>query len=170
MLRSALSAVLLLALVPAAGAQPAPAPCSSEEARQLDFWIGEWELSWDGGTGTNDIGRRFGDCVIEENFAGDMPGGEFLGHSVSVYDALRGEWRQTWVDNRGGYLVFTGGIGEDGVMRLYGEPRELPDGRTQLTRMSWVNVREDSLDWHWERSFDDGESWEMAWAIHYTRR
>lgn len=23
--------------------------CSSEEARQLDFWLGEWERSFDGG-------------------------------------------------------------------------------------------------------------------------
>ena len=146
------------------------APCASEEARQLDFWLGEWDLSWEGGSGSNLITRRFDDCVIEENFSGQVPSGLFLGHSVSVWDGRRGEWRQTWVDNQGSYLVFTGGIGEDEVMRLHGETRELPDGRTQVTRMSWIDVEDDSLDWHWERSVDGGVTWEMVWAIHYERR
>lgn len=153
---------------------PAPAqtsgPCASPEARQFDFWLGQWDAVWEGGTGANDIRRRFGDCVIEENFSGNMPNGEFLGHSVSVYDARSGQWRQTWVDNQGGYLLFTGGLGDDGIMRLYGEPVELADGRSRLMRMSWVDVTDDAFDWNWERSFDAGETWEMAWQIHYTRR
>ena len=145
-------------------------PCASEEAHQLDFWLGEWELSWEGGSGSNTITRRFDDCVIEENFSGQVPSGLFLGHSVSVWDVRRGEWRQTWVDNQGSYLVFTGGIGADGVMRLHGEARELPDGRSQTTRMSWLDVGDDSFEWHWERSFDGGATWEMVWLIQYERR
>lgn len=166
---AAATAFVACALALPAAAQP-PAPCSAEEARQLDFWLGDWDLTWDGGSGTNRITRLFGDCVIEENFRGDMPAGEFLGHSVSVYDARAGEWRQTWVDNQGGYLQFTGGLEADGVMRLYGEPRPMPDGRTRIMRMSWVDVTGDTLDWRWERSFDGGETWETAWAIHYVRR
>ena len=145
-------------------------PCSTEEARQLDFWLGEWDLTWQGGSGTNDITRRFGDCVIEENFAGNMPTGLFKGHSVSVYNAQLGQWQQTWVDNQGGYLTFTGGVDGGGVMRLHGPEREQPDGKTVVTRMSWVDVTDDAFDWHWERSFDGGETWEMVWLIHYTRR
>jgi len=144
--------------------------CDSAEARQLDFWLGEWDLTWSGGSGTNDITRRFGDCVIEENFSGDMPAGKYFGHSVSVWNPRKGKWQQTWVDSQGGYLQFTGGVGEDGMMRLFGEPAQIPDGRTQHTRMSWLNVETDSFDWHWERSFDGGKTWEMVWLIHYKRR
>lgn len=163
----ALLAVLLLA--PLALAQSNPAPCASTEARQLDFWLGEWDLTWEGGQGTNSITRRFGDCVIEENFHGDMPYGPFRGHSVSVFHAPSGKWRQTWVDDQGSYLAFVGGLDDEGVMRLLGEESTLPDGRTQVSRMSWVNVRDDALDWHWERSFDGGETWQMVWLIHYRR-
>lgn len=166
MYRTPLILVLCLLLAAPVYAQP----CASEEARQLDFWLGEWELTWEGGSGTNEISRRFGDCVIEENFEGNMPDGIFMGHSVSVWSAQLGQWHQTWVDNQGGYLTFTGGVGDDGVMRLYGPERERPDGRTVVTRMSWVDVEEDSFDWHWERSFDSGETWEMVWLIHYSRR
>ena len=164
-----LTAMLALSAVPVAAQDPPPPPCSSPEARLLDFWLGEWNLTWQGGQGTNSITRRFGDCVIEENFEGQMPTGVFKGHSVSVYDPQLGEWRQTWVDNQGGFLAFRGGPDEDGVMRLYGEARTLPDGNTQITRMSWVDVTKDSFDWHWERSLDDGETWQMAWQIHYER-
>jgi len=157
----------VLALLPASALAQS---CDHEEARQLDFWLGEWDLTWEGGEGTNSITRRFGDCVIEENFAGNLPGGLLEGHSVSVYDAPLGKWQQTWVDNQGGYLTFTGGVGEDGVMRLYGPERTLADGRIVVTRMSWVDVTRTAMDWHWERSFDGGENWEMVWLIHYARR
>ena len=149
---------------------PPPTPCASEEARRLDFWLGEWDLRWEGGHGTNSITRRFGDCVIEENFEGTMPTGIFRGHSVSVWDARRGIWRQTWVDNRGGYLVFEGGVEEDGILRLYGEERTLPDGSRARMRMAWLDVRPDSLQWHWQRSVDGGATWETVWLIHYQRR
>ena len=162
--------ILLLAALALSAPATAQTPCADAEARQLDFWLGEWDLTWQGGEGTNSITRRFGDCVIEENFAGDMPAGLFEGHSVSVWNPQLGQWQQTWVDNQGGYLTFTGGLDQDGVMRLYGPERELADGRRAITRMSWVDVREESLNWHWERSFDGGATWEMVWLIHYQRR
>jgi hypothetical protein len=50
------------------------------------------------------------------------------------------------------------------------EPTEQPDGRTQHTRMNWLDIETDSFDGHWERSFGGGETWEMVWLIHYERR
>jgi hypothetical protein len=150
-------------------AAAAQTPCASPEARQLDFWLGEWELTWEGGSGTNHITRLFDDCAVEENFAGEMPWGTFHGRSLSVYDARRGVWRQTWVDNQGSYLAFEGGLGEDGIVRLLGEPGVAPDGRAVVQRMSWTEVTEDSLVWRWERSFDEGETWEATWVIDYER-
>jgi len=164
------TALLVVALSLIGATDARAQACNSAEARQLDFWLGEWNLTWPGGSGTNEITQRFGDCVIEENFSGDMPAGPYFGHSVSVWHAGRAKWQQTWVDSQGGYLLFTGGVGDDGVMRLYGEPAPQSDGRTQETRMSWLNVEKDSFDWHWERSFDGGQSWEMVWLISYERR
>ena len=36
-----------------------------------------------------------------------------------------------------------------------------------LTR---VNPKGDALDWHWQRSTDDGQTWTDVWVIRYTRR
>jgi hypothetical protein len=48
--------------------------CSEPEQRQLDFWIGSWELTWPGNTagqvahGTNNVMRILDGCVVQENF------------------------------------------------------------------------------------------------------
>ena len=52
------------------------AACATPEFRQLDFWLGDWDLSWplptgETGHGTNIITKSpFGDCVIKETFDG----------------------------------------------------------------------------------------------------
>lgn len=148
--------------------KPKAPPCSASEFRQLDFWVGVWDLSWtregEKGRGRNVISRSLDNCVIEERFT--VLGGErpFAGMSVSTYDAKAGNWRQTWVDNSGGYLPFTGGPSPEGFQfRL----EKAADGRTM--RMIWKNVKEDSLDWHWQQSKDGGNTWEDRWVIHYRR-
>lgn len=149
--------------------------CASAEARQLDFWLGEWELSWpasqtggeegETGTGTNKLTRLFGDCVIEENFA--TSDGKFQGRSVSVYDEAAGIWRQTWVDSAGTYLSFTGGKTEDGF-ELRTEPSER-DGETVVQRMVFTDITDDSLHWTWQGSRDGGTTWNDLWNISYSR-
>lgn len=153
-----------------------PAPCSSPEASQFDFWIGEWDLSWpaeqtggeagETGTGTNRIEHRLGGCVVEESFA--TTDGKFLGHSVSVYDTNAGVWKQTWVDNTGGYLLFEGGI-RGGQMELRTAVVE-QDSERIVQRMVFTEVAESSIVWRWQGSRDDGESWNDLWTITYRRR
>ncbi len=71
-------------------APPVQKPCQEPEFRQLDFWVGVWDLEWDNadgtkGTGTNTITNSpYGDCVITENFDG-TPSLQFKGMSVSTY-------------------------------------------------------------------------------------
>lgn len=162
---------LFLCLVPGASSHAdttstAPPPCSGLEYRQFDFWLGTWALSWEGGTGTNVISSEMGGCVIEENFttSDDQP---FVGNSLSVYDARSKTWKQTWVDNSGGYLDFEGGMVGDSMILA----RSFVDtsGTTRWQRMVFFNIEHDSLDWHWMKS-TDGKTWELAWAIHYTRQ
>ncbi|HET9259147.1 MAG TPA: DUF1579 family protein [Acidimicrobiia bacterium] len=150
-------------------------PCSTPEARQLDFWLGEWDLTWpaeqmggaqgDLGRGRNSITRLFDDCVIEENFMTDDA--SYRGHSVSVYDVSAGVWRQTWVDSAGGYLWLTGGE-VDGQMILSTEPVEKEAG-VAVNRMVFADVETDSLEWVWQRSDDGGSNWTDLWNISYRR-
>lgn len=148
--------------------QPTPAEIyrAQPEARQFDFWLGEWNLTWgEDGTGTNSIRAILDGCIIQENFNSD-PSMGFTGMSVSAYDRHRGKWVQTWVDNQGGYLDFVGEF-KDGKMILQREA--LVDGQNFLQRMRWYNIMRNELDWNWERSDDNGETWRVQWHIHYRR-
>lgn len=146
---------------------PPRRPCTAAEARQFDFWLGEWAVTWgEGGSGTNRIQAILDGCVVREEFDG-RPSIELRGTSVSCYHERQGVWKQTWVDNQGNYLDFTGGW-EDGEMRLQRETTI--EGVRTLQRMVWFNIRADELDWNWERSRDGGETWEVLWHIHYRRK
>jgi hypothetical protein len=137
------------------------------EARQFDFWIGEWDLAWgENGHGTNSIIPILDGYVIQENFDG-RPAIPLQGLSVSTYTPSLGQWQQTWVDNSGTYLDFVGGL-EDGRMVL--SRTVTVGGKAIRQRMVWFNIAAGSLDWNWERSDDGGQTWQVLWAIRYTRK
>ena len=131
----------------------------------LDFWIGDWTVSWPGGTGTNRIHRILGGAVVEEVFECHGPGDSLYGRSFSVLDAADGQWKQTWVDSSGAYLDFVGVLVDGRI----GFQRSISGDHGVLQRMVWLDVREDSLRWEWQRSTDHGENWQVAWALTYRR-
>jgi len=144
-----------------------PLPCSTPEARQFDFWVGEWDLTWgEDGKGKNTITSIYDGCVIQENFDG-KPRMQLKGMSVSLYDPKLSKWKQTWVDSDGSYFDLLGEF-EDGKMTLVCE-KEMK-GKPILLRMVFHNISKNELDWNWERSDDDGGNWELRWHIHYKRR
>ena len=148
-------------------------PCATSEQRQLDFWVGEWDLTWPGDKagavqhGTNSVRRVLDSCVVEENFSGgtDM---HLRGKSVSIFDATARKWKQTWVDNEGGYLDFVGEL-KDGQVTL-GREVTRPDGGKRMQRMVFKNIGAGEFDWSWEGSRDGGKTWKVVWPIHYQRR
>lgn len=157
----------------AASAPAQPAPCTEPQQKQFDFWLGDWNLTWpsqnSGETvhGANSIKRVLDGCVIEENFDGGTVLG-LRGLSVSRFEPRSGKWKQTWVDNQGGYLDFTGEF-KDGQMVLQREGAR-PDGSKVLQRMVYKNITEAEFDWSWERSLDGGKTWQVLWPIHYKRK
>jgi len=158
-----------IAMAASVHAQAPAAPCEGPEAHQLDFWLGEWQLAYreDGkpATSRNRITKILDGCVILEEFDG-APGTPLQGRSVSMYDRASGRWKQTWVDNSGAYLDFTGGV-EDWRMVFAREAQR--DGKRFRQRMVFEDVKRDSLRWLWQRSDDDGLTWKTLWEIAYRR-
>ena len=159
-----LAAVLATALPLALHAQAQPAyGCDSPESKRFDFWLGDWELSFAGGQSRNQVAKTLDGCVIVEQFRG-APGTKLDGTSVSAYDRAAKRWKQTWVDNSGGYLDFVGG--EDAGDSTFEREFE-KDGKKVRQRMVFRDVKADSLKWLWQRSDDGGGSWKTAWEIDY---
>ena len=138
------------------------------DGTELDFWIGEWEARWgDAGRGTNRLTRILNDRVIREEFSGAGPKASLEGLSLSVYDADRHLWRQTWVDDQGGYLDFVG----DRMDGVFVFRRAAPEvGPETEQRMAFRDIRQDAFRWTWEESPDAGATWVVRWEIDYRRR
>ncbi len=156
-------------LATAATAQSPPQyGCDSPESRQLDFWIGDWELSYTNAgkamKSRNRISKVLGGCVILEEFAGGE-GTRLEGRSFSTYDRATQQWRQTWVDNTAAYLDFHAARVE-GDMAFAREVAK--DGRKAWQRMVFRDVKPDSLKWLWQSS-TDGQAWTTQWEIDYRR-
>ena len=136
----------------------------SNPENQFDFWLGEWNVTWgEAGKGTNHIEHILDGRILQENFIAP----DLHGMSVSAYDPERGLWCQTWVDNNGTYLDFTGKF-EDNRMVLSRDA--IVRGQACKQRMVWYDIQENQLEWSWERSDDNGKSWRVLWQIHYTRK
>ncbi len=163
--------LILLVLLPAALlAQQKTRPCDLPEGKQFDFWLGEWEVSWKGADGavkmgTNKIHKVLDSCIVEENFEG----GPLKGRSYSVYNPKTKLWQQTWIDNQGGYLVFTGAF-KDGKMELRTPVQKNATGQKVISRMVFKNIEKDSLNWDWQQSSDGGITWKDLWLISYKRK
>jgi len=146
----------------------APAAATTFDGTELDFWLGDWDARWgEAGRGTNRLTRILGDRVIREDFSGGGADGHLNGLSLSVFDTERHVWRQTWVDDSGGYLEFVGDV----VDGWFSFRRAAPEGGpTTEYRMVFRDVRPESFRWTWERTTDGGATWEIRWDIAYTRQ
>ncbi|MEO8275550.1 MAG: hypothetical protein ABI639_04980 [Thermoanaerobaculia bacterium] len=142
----------------------AATPCSAAQYRQFDFWLGEWEVDAPGSPPSKSrISPIFGACGIREEYSANS--GNFLGTSLSTYDAARKIWRQAWVDNKGGTQVLEGGM-RGGAMVLEGrKPRA--QGGEQVSRLTWTANADGTVRQHWEVSTDDGKTWTTAFDGHY---
>ena len=138
------------------------------DGTELDFWLGDWDVRWgEHGRGTNRLSRILGGRVIREEFSGGGPNGHLEGLSLSVFDSERKLWRQTWVDDQGGYIDLVGDrMDGDFVFR-----RTAPETGPQAEqRMVFRDIERDSFRWTWEASEDGGASWQVRWEIEYRRR
>ena len=145
-------------------------PCASEpKARQLDFWVGEWDVTGpQGPVGTSSVQLILGSCVVLENWTGRL-GGE--GKSFNVYDAGADEWQQYWVaDQQQGSTFFTQGIYADGKLQYRHAESRGPNGTTFLRRLAFFNLDPNNVRQLAERSNDGGNTWTTEYDFHYTRK
>jgi hypothetical protein len=163
-----LVSILLVSLAGLSSAQSKPArPCDARpEHRQFDFWIGEWDVTVKGqAAGTNSIQLILDKCVLQENWTGSKGG---VGKSFNFFNAATNRWQQTWVDNGGGVLEFSGEF-RDGAMRFQGETPNKGGGKT-LNRMTFTPLPDEKVRQVIENSKDDGKTWTVGFDGLYSRR
>ena len=143
-----------------------PAPCTTAEHRQFDFWIGDWRVFKPDGSlaGMNRVTQDYGGCVVHEHYA---TGKGYSGESLNAYDPSRKVWHQTWVDS-GGLLLTLEGHWDGKNMVLEGiSPR--PDGTPAKQRITWTPNPDGSVRQLWETADAHG-AWTVAFDGKYTKR
>jgi hypothetical protein len=150
-------------------AAPAPTPpCAAAQYRQLDFWVGAWDVfdtAAGGRVGTSRIERIMNGCAIGERYDAPLaPGGAYAGASYSGYDRKDGKWHQLYVDVNGNVTWFSGGLeGSDLVMVAPGR------GGT-LQRMAYIPHADGSVQQVGTVSADGGRSWSAGYDYTYRRK
>jgi len=175
-------AVPLLA-APGLTAAQAPTPCPAPEARQFDFWIGEWNVrnrqsppanpgAWyETGNATDRVYPVVHGCAIIEHWRGTTFQGFVTGFSVRAWNADSGQWDLVLLwpspeQPRFGELhgAFSHGRGE------FLARRGTPTGDTTITRFSFADITPTALRWQSENSNDGGASWSSTWIMEFSRR
>ena len=164
-----MTALLLCAAAGAASAAEPAAPsphCADPANRQFDFWLGDWDVFNPEGkqVGTNRIALVYG-CVLHESWK--TPRG-YEGQSFNRYDADRGVWHQTWVDNQGTLLLLEGGL-KDGAMALSDASTPGRKPGAPLNEIRWTKNDDGTVRQHWQSSADGGKTWKTAFDGKYVR-
>jgi hypothetical protein len=147
----------------------------SQENEQgwFDFWVGDWDATWDEGNGKvgkgkNHVIKILDNTVVQENFRIDEGASKgYLGTSISVYNPKTKLWHQGYADNQGAYFNLVGE--RQANNRIFKTPPVQRDGKTFIQRMVFYDISETGFKWDWESSDDGGQSWKLNWRINYTK-
>jgi tetratricopeptide (TPR) repeat protein len=135
-------------------------------ADALDHWLGEWEVYVNGQrVGSNRIAKTLDGFAVEE-FWEDAQGGR--GHSLFVFQAAEGRWKQLWTSDKG-WVVEKIGTPIDNGIYLEGTSTyangTLKKSREHLTRNADGSVRQLLEDWD-----DEAKSWKATFDGKYVRK
>lgn len=146
---------------------PCKFPDVVPEARQFDFWVGEWDVYNVQGiqSGTNKIERILGDCVILENWT-DRFGSQ--GKSFNKYNRDKKRWEQYWVDEQGSTTHFWGKL--EGKNMVFHAEAPQPDEKMGERKLVFYNLGPDKLRQFSQITTDGGKTWSTEYDLTYVRR
>jgi len=141
------------------------APCAQPGSpwRQLDFWLGSWDVYDRSGNraGQSRIERILGDCVVLENWKGTDEG-----KSWNTWNPARKRWEQSWVDSSATPVFFTGQL-EDGVM-VYHSDQPQPDGKPYERRLTFTPLPGHRVRQLSRGTADGGKTWSTEYDLIYV--
>ena len=143
-------------------------PCETlPEARQFDFWLGDWEVRGADGTllGHDTITQAEGGCAILEQWDGS---GGSMGRSMSFYLPSREQWRTVWTGSSGNLIDMTGGL-VDGEMVMEGTIEYVLQNRVVAIRGRWSRSEGGRVRQRIEEFNLAGQSWDL-WFDGFFRR
>jgi hypothetical protein len=142
--------------------------CSaSTESRQMDFWLGDWTVTYPGmpGSAHSKVYARLDTCLIVENWDG---GKGHNGENMFAYSSDDKSWHGMFADNQGRVHSFEGKVSQ-GSAEFSGSSRG-PKGEAVLNRIKVMRVTQDKVEQSWEKSTDNGVTWTTEFRGYYARK
>jgi hypothetical protein len=156
--------------IAASVAQPAPKPptvCVNDpERHRLDFWIGNWNVTTEGGTvvGSSVIESVSGGCAILENWTSAAGG---RGKSLNAYNPQLKQWQQYWIGQDGVPSEFrSSAFDGKSLAFLIKDPAD----PSKINRMTFTPVDASTVRQHAEATTDGGKSWKTNYDFYYHRK
>jgi hypothetical protein len=162
----AIAMCLCLALPRAWGAAE-PAQCAANsDSRQLDFWLGDWAVTYPGVSvpSRSKVYLELDKCLMVESWEG---GKGHSGKNMFAYSEDDKSWHGMFADNQGRVHVFEGKVAP-GAAEFVG-PSSGPDGQAFLNRIKVVRMSPNKVEQTWEKSSDKGATWTMEFRGEYSR-
>lgn len=136
------------------------------EARQFDFWIGDWDVFVQGRkVGENLIEREVNGCTLVENWKGGSGG---TGKSLNTYNAVTKKWKQFYVGSQGAVLEFEGTY-KDKILHMTGETFDAKGAKT-MHILEFHDLPDKTVRQLWKQSADDGKTWNTVWDSIYVKK
>ncbi|HKF05752.1 MAG TPA: hypothetical protein VKB49_25760 [Candidatus Sulfotelmatobacter sp.] len=166
-----ISAGLLIAgiamVVPVVAYADDAKPCAGGEHRQFDYWLGNWSVSYGGPpAGTSKVELALDQCMIVESWDGAR---NHSGKTIFAYSPDDHSWYGIFADNEGRVHIFNQGKVSAGTAEFQGTSHG-PNGETVLNRVKIVRASADKVEQTWEKSADNGATWNMVYRGEYTRK
>ncbi len=143
-------------------------PCATDpENRQLDYWLGNWKIGAEGSSGNahSTVALSLDKCLVVENWDG---GRGHYGQNIFGYSADDKSWYGLFADNEGRVHVFTSGKVLSDSAEFEGKSRG-PNGAAILNRVKITQLSPKKVEQTWEKSGDNGATWNVVFRGEYTR-
>lgn len=148
------------------------------EIHQLDWFIGEWQVKsriktqegWAEDELESTIEPMLDGHALLEKFWGTLDGDPINAMSMRVYCPQNKRWEQAWLDTSGKTIGVFYGEYKDGQFIGRNQKSVLDPQSERYGREIFSNITENTFDWRYEASKDQGQSWTVIWELVYTRK
>ena len=152
--------------------------CASVEAQRLSFLIGEWKVKsrfrlsrepekWEETQARARISYLFENCLLEEQLEGMRQGHVLIATAMYAYNRFSKKYEWVGGDSEHGFLtLYTGALnGHDLVL----ETTVKILNESILLRRLLTKSPDGGFEIRYQRSTDNGRSWDTAWHLVYSR-
>jgi len=144
-----------------------PTVCVNDpERHRFDFWIGEWNVTTQGGTtvGSSVIEPVSGGCAILENWTSARGG---HGKSLNAYNPAIKQWQQYWIGQDGIPTEFRSSEFDGKSLAFFVKDPAEP---LKINRLTFTPVDQATVRQHAEASTDGGKTWTTNYDFYYHRK